>query len=75
MSKTKRVDDFIRSFENLSEDEKKEAMKRIMSEFCETAMKDKEFIQEMMPKCMEMMKGMNFPLKEMMSKMMNVDRK
>ncbi len=70
MTRTKRVDDFARCFDDLSEDEKKEAVKRIMPDFCQMAMGDKEFIQEMMPKCMEMMSGMNFPMKEMMSKMM-----
>ena len=58
MAQTSRVDDFVRSFKNLSEDEKKEAMKRVIPEFCQTAMEDKEFIQEMMPKCMEMMSRM-----------------
>ena len=70
MAQTSRVDNFVRSFKNLSEDEKKEAMKRVIPEFCKAAMEDKEFIQEMMPKCMEMMSGMNFPMKEMMSRMM-----
>jgi hypothetical protein len=41
-----------------------------MPKFCEIAMKDKTVIQEMMPECLEMMKGADFPMKEMMSKMM-----
>lgn len=50
-------------------------MKQIMPEFCQLAMKDKSFIDEMMPQCMDMMKNMNFPMKEMMSKMMNMGNK
>ena len=71
MAQANRVDDFLRRFKNLSEEEKKEAMKRIIPGFYQTATEDKEFIQEMMPKCMEMMSGMNFPMKEMMSRMMS----
>jgi hypothetical protein len=65
-----KVNDFVSSFQKLSKDEQKEVMKKLIPEFCQTAMKDKSFIQEMMPNCMEMMKGMDFPMKEMMSKMM-----
>ena len=65
-----KVNDFVSSFKNLSKDEQKEVMKKLMLEFCHTAMEDKFFIQELMPHCMEMMKGMDFPMKEMMSKMM-----
>ncbi len=60
----------MNSFRSLSKDEQKEVMKKLIPEFCKTAMEDKSFIQEMMPTCMEMMKGMDFPMKEMMSKMM-----
>jgi hypothetical protein len=65
-----KVDDFVSSFQNLSKDEQKEVMKKLIPEFCKTAMEDKSFVQEMMPHCMETMKGMDFPMKEMMSKMM-----
>lgn len=70
MSEKKKAEDFIRGFENLSKDEQKEVIKKLMPKFCEIAMKDKAVIQEMMPECMEMMKGADFPMKEMMSKMM-----
>ena len=70
MSQAKKVDDFVSSFKNLSKDEQKEVMKKLIPEFCQIAMEDKSFVQEMMPHCMEMMKGMDFPMKEMMSKMM-----
>jgi hypothetical protein len=70
MSQVKKVDDFVSSFKNLSKDEQKEVMKKLIPEFCKTAMEDKSFVQEMMPNCMEMMKGMDFPMKEMISKMM-----
>ena len=70
MSQAKKVDDFVSSFKNLSKDEQKEVMKKLIPEFCQIAMEDKSFVQEMMPNCMEMMKGMDFPMKEMMSKMM-----
>ena len=70
MSQGRKVNDFVSSFQNLSKDEQKELMKKLIPEFCQTAMKDKSFVQEMMPNCMEMMKGMDFHMKEMMSKMM-----
>jgi len=70
MSQAKKVDDFVSSFKNLSKDEQKEVMKKLIPEFCQIAMEDKSFVQEIMPHCMEMMKGMDFPMKEMMSKMM-----
>lgn len=70
MNQGKKVNDFLSSFKNLSKDEQKEVMKELIPEFCQTAMGDQSFIQEMMPRCMEMMKGMDFPMKEMMSKMM-----
>jgi len=65
-----KVNDFVSSFKILSKDEQIEVMKKIIPEFCQTAMGDQSFIQEMMPRCMEMMKEMDFPMKEMMSKMM-----
>ena len=70
MNQEKKVDDFVSSFRNLSKDEQKEVMKKLIPEFCQTAMEDESFVQEMMPNCMEMMKGMDFLMKEMMSKMM-----
>jgi len=70
MSQGKKVNDFVSSFKNLSKDEQKEVMKKLIPEFCQIVMEDKSFVQEMMPHCMEMMKGMDFPMKEMMSKMM-----
>ena len=70
MSQVKKVNDFVSSFKNLSKDEQKEVMKKLIPEFCQTAMGDKSFVQEMMPRCMEMMKGMDFSMKEMMPKMM-----
>ena len=70
MNQEKKVDDFVSRFQNLSKDEQKEVMKKLIPEFCKIAMEDKSFVQEMMPNCMEMMKGMDFPMKEMMSKMM-----
>lgn len=70
MNQGKKVNDFVSRFQNLSKDEQKEVMKKLIPEFCKTAMEDKSFVQEMMPNCMEMMKGMDFPMKEMMSKMM-----
>jgi len=45
-------------------------MKELIPEFCQTGMGDPSFMQEMMPRCMEMMKGMDFPMKEMMFRMM-----
>jgi hypothetical protein len=70
MGETRKADDFISSFENLSKDEQKEIIKKLMPKFCEIAMKDETIIQEMMPECLEMMKGADFPMKEMMSNMM-----
>jgi len=70
MSQGRNVDDFLSRFRNLSTDEQKEVMKKLIPEFCQLAMQDKSFMQEMMPQCMEMMKGMDFPMKEMMSRMM-----
>jgi hypothetical protein len=69
MNQGRNVDDFLSRFRNLSTDEQKEVMKKLILEFCQLAMQDKSFMQEMMPQCMEMMKGMDFPMKEMMSKM------
>ena len=70
MSQEKKVNDFVNSFKSLSRDEQKETMKKLIPELCQIAMKDKSFMQEMMPRCMEMVKGMDFPMKETMSKMM-----
>ena len=75
MSKTGKVDNFVKSFKDLSENDKKEAMKQIMPGFCQIAMKDKAFMQEMMPNCISMMKDMDVSMKEMMSKMMNMGNK
>lgn len=65
-----KVNDFVSSFKKLSKNEQKEVMKKIIPEFCQIAMGDQSFVQEMMPHCMDMMKGMDFPMKEMMSRMM-----
>jgi hypothetical protein len=70
MNQGKKVNDFVSNFKSLSKNEQKEVMKKLIPEFCQTAMGDKSFVQEMMPRCMEMMKGMDFSMKEMMSKMM-----
>jgi len=70
MCEIRTVDDFVSGFENLSKEEQKEVIKKLAPKFCQIAIKDKTIIQEMMPKCMEMMKGMDFPMKEMMSKIM-----
>ena len=70
MTQSRRVDDFVKRFKNLSEDEKKEFIKQVVPEFCQIAMGDEKFFKEMMPKCMDMMSGMRFPMQEMMSKMM-----
>ena len=58
MERENKVNDFVNSFKNLSKDEQKEVMKKLMLEFCQTAMGDKSFVQEMMPRCMEMMPKM-----------------
>jgi len=70
MNQGKKIDDFLSNFRKLSKDEQKEVMKKLIPEFCQLAMQDKSFMQEMMPQCMEMMKGMDFPMKDMMFKMM-----
>ena len=70
MNQEKKVNGLVSSFKNLSKDEQKEVLKKLIPEFCQIAMEDKSPFQEMMPYCMEMMKGMDFPIKEMMSKMM-----
>jgi len=70
MGETRKADNFIRDFENLSEDEQKKTIKNLMPRFCQIVMKDKTIVQEMMPECMEIMKGLDFPMEEMMSKMM-----
>ncbi|NWF93108.1 MAG: hypothetical protein HXY46_09330 [Syntrophaceae bacterium] len=54
----KKVKDFVDSFKNLSMDERKEGMKKLIPEFCQIAMENKSFIQEMMPQCIGMMKGL-----------------
>lgn len=74
MSKTKDADAFINSFENLSEPDQKEVTRKLMFKFCNIAMKDKTIMQEMMPQCMEMMSGKDFPMKAMMSQMMSNPR-
>ncbi|MCM8766783.1 MAG: hypothetical protein NC917_01835 [Candidatus Omnitrophica bacterium] len=63
-----KVEDFISGFEGLSIDEKKEVIKKLIPKFCEIAMNDMAIIKEFMPKCMEMMKEMNFPMKDMIFK-------
>jgi hypothetical protein len=70
MEQGSKVNDFVIRFKALSWEEQKEAMKELIPEFCQTGMGDPSLMQEMMPRCMEMMKGMNFPMKEMMSRMM-----
>jgi Glu-tRNA(Gln) amidotransferase subunit E-like FAD-binding protein len=70
MCEIRTVNDFVSGFENLSKDEQKEVIKKLMPKFCQIVMKEKTIFQEMMPRCMEMMKGMDFPMKEMISKMM-----
>ena len=70
MIEINRVDDFIKSFENMSKDEKKEIIRKLMPKFCRIVMENKDIIQEIMPECMEMMKGIDLPMKEMMFKMM-----
>lgn len=70
MSEKRKAEDFIRGFENLPKDKQKEVIKKLMPKFCEILMEDKTTFEEMMPECMDMMKGMDFPMKEMMSKMM-----
>jgi predicted choloylglycine hydrolase len=70
MNQGKKIDDFLSNFRKLSKDEQKEVMKKLIPEFYQLVMQDKSFMQEMMPQCMEMMKGMDFPMKEMMFKMM-----
>jgi len=70
MERENKVNDFVSRFKELSQEEQKKVMKELMPEFCQTAMEDESFVQEMMPRCMEMMKGTDFPMKEMMSKMM-----
>lgn len=68
-----KVNEFVESFKKLSQNEQKEVMKKLIPEFCQVAMGDRSFMQEMMPRCMEMMRGMDFPMKEMMAKMMGKD--
>ncbi len=63
MSETREAKDFMRDFDNLSEDEQKKVIKKLMPKICEIAMKDRSLIQEMMPECMQMMKGMDFSIK------------
>ena len=63
-----KAEDFVSGFENLSIDEKKEVIKKLMPKFCEIAMKDMSMISEMRPKCMEIMKEMDFPMKGMICK-------
>ncbi len=70
MERENKANDFVSRFKELSQEEQKKVMKELMPEFCRTTMGDPSFIQEMMPRCMEMMKGMNFPMREMMSRMM-----
>lgn len=70
MEQGNKANDFVSRFKELSQEEQKRVMKEIIPGFCQTAMGDPSFIQEMMPRCMEMMKGMDFPMKEMMFKMM-----
>ncbi len=73
MPKIENVEDFVSSFENLSKDTQKEVVKKLMPKFCQILMEDKSIIQEIIPDCMNIMKEMNFPMKEMMSKMMGKD--
>jgi len=70
MNQGKKIDDFLSNFRKLSKDEQKEVMKKLIPEFCQLVMQDKSFMKEIMPQCMEMMKGMDFPMKEMRFKMM-----
>jgi hypothetical protein len=70
MDQGDKVNEFVERFRKLSQNEQKEVMKKLIPEFCQIAMGDRAFMQEMMPRCMEMMRGMDFPMKEMMAKMM-----
>ncbi len=71
MDNRKSIEDFLQVFNNFSEQEKGEVIKILMPKFCEIIMKDKSIIQRIMPDCMKMMKGMNFPMKDMMSNIMD----
>lgn len=70
MNQEEKSNDFVSRFKGLSREEQKEVMKKLIPEFCQIAVGDRSLMQEMMPRCMEMMRGMDFPMAEMMSKMM-----
>lgn len=70
MDERKNLDDFLKEFNDFSKEEKSEILKKLMPQFCQIAMENKNFFSEMMPSCMEMMKRGNFSMKDMISRMM-----
>ncbi len=67
------VDDLVKSFEQMSESEKKEVFKRIMPSMCGQFRQDpQQMMSAMMPLCREMMQSCGFDpgkMMEMMQKM------
>ena len=74
MSTTSKVEDVLNAFENLTIEKQKELIKQLAPKFCEIMMNDKTLMQDMMqgmmPKCMDMMQTMNFPMNAMMATIM-----
>jgi hypothetical protein len=70
MSTTFKVEDILEAFDNLAPEQQKELIKQLAPKFCEIMMNDKTLMQDMMPKCMDMMQTMNFPMNAMMATMM-----
>jgi hypothetical protein len=74
MSTTFKVEDILEAFDNLAPEQQKELLKQLAPKFCEIMMNDKTLMQDMMqgmmPKCMDMMPTMNFPMNAMMATMM-----
>ncbi|GAK56668.1 hypothetical protein U27_03631 [Candidatus Vecturithrix granuli] len=70
MSTTFQVKDLLTAFDSFTPEQQQEAIKAFAPKFCEIIMNDKALMQDMMqtmmPKCMDMMATMNFPMRGMM---------
>lgn len=65
------LEDLIKEFKILNEEEKLDFMKKAMPDFCSLFMQNQEKVmQEVMPVCRQWMQKNNVDMSQMMSKMM-----
>ncbi len=70
------VDDLVKAFEQLPENEQKEVFKRIMSTMCgQFRQNPQQMMAEMMPLCREMMQGCGVDPGQMMEMMQKMREK